>query len=284
MKTFNEIVPITGYLTDHYIIESLNNGMLIEKGTGDISLVRHASYMLRLGDTVHIAHNSQQNNKSSDTFDIIRLGVDKPILLLQPGETALLYSYEYLRFPPSVIGFTVARGLLFTHPLVPENTYVDPGFSGSIYCVVTNISDRIAELKYGMPIARLFFYKLAEPVDTPYKTGAGVGIQQYLETHSLLDIARDDVEKESLGTLLRTMKKVPITGNYLLEEIFTRLHKRIEILFWAVAIWPPILIYINNNPWIKQNFNSITTNIVASIAASGITWFFLTIWGKVKSK
>ncbi len=282
---FDDIVPITGYLTDKYIRTSLENGFLIEKGTYDDAQIRHASYMLRLGETIHIARTSQQSQDRGVLFDIVHINPEKPVLFLHPNETALLFSLEYLRFPPSVLGFTVARGLLFTHPLVPENTYVDPGFTGSLYTVVTNISDRIVELKYGMQIARLFFYKLEEPVSFPYKTGASVGVKQTLVTYPMYQQSfQDQIKQQSFKDLLGAAKKIPITGNFIIEELFERFSRRFEVLFFVIVLWPPVLMVINSNTWLKENYNSITVNLIASILTSGVTWLFLKLWDKFKAK
>lgn len=282
---FDEIVPITGYLTDKHIRTSFENGFLIEKGTYDDSQIRHASYMLRLGETIHIARTSQQSQDRGVLFDVVHICPEKPILLLQPNETALLFSLEYLRFPSSILGFTVARGLLFTHPLVPENTYVDPGFTGSIYTVVTNISDRVVELKYGMQIARLFFYKLEEPVFFPYKTGASVGVKQTLVTHPLYQQSfLNQVKQQSSKNLFDAIKKMPVVGNIIIEELFRRFNRRLEVLFFVILLWPPVLILINSNSWLKENVNSITVNLIASILTTGVTWSFLKLWDKFKAK
>ena len=60
---------------------------------------------------------------------------------------------------------------MFFEALVPENTYVDPGFNGSLYTTVTNLSHRVVRLHYNDPIARLFFYHLSDSVEEPYVEG-----------------------------------------------------------------------------------------------------------------
>jgi deoxycytidine triphosphate deaminase len=285
MKPFEEIVCSTGYLTDRQIREALRSGYLIEKGTWDESLIRHASYMLRLGDTVHISRATIEGSATAKTFDIIRLGQHNPSLLLRLGDTALLYSMEYLRFPNTILGFTVTRGLLFAQPLVPENTYVDPGFTGSIYIVVTNLSNRAVELKYGMTIARLFFFRLAEPVESPYRTGAGVGIEQHLMTKPALDLTSlGDCRKANWEELINAIKEIPLAGNYVIEELFKRMQTRIEMLIIALVVWPLFLIFANTSEWLRQNFDSVVINILASLIASGTIWISLYIWRKFKSR
>ncbi len=283
MVTFDEVVPFHGFLPDRYICEALQKGYLIEEGTWEISHVRHASYMLRLGDKVHISCTTDQSKDKGGVFDIVHLSPDEPILRLRPGETALLYSMEYLRFPPSVLGFTVVRGLRFTHPLVPENTYIDPGFAGSLYTTVTNISGRVVELEYGMPIARLFFFKLAEAVTSPYRTGAGFGVPQYLATQPLLDQSSlEECQKETLESLLQTTRKIPVPGIYVFEELFRRLQKRVMVLYVALILWPVILMFINTNSWLSKNFDSIVVNILAGTIATCLIWLFINLRERMK--
>lgn len=275
---FEDLIPSTGFMTDRHIRKALNDGYLIEKGTWEESLIRHASYMLRLGDTVHVSRFSDVGNKGQRAFDIIRLGTHNPSLSLSPGDTALLYSQEYLRFPYAVIGFTVARGLLFIQPMVPENTYVDPGFTGSLYIVVSNLSNQSVELKYQMPMARLYFFRLSEPVEIPYRTGAGVGVEQHLNMTPAFGISSANLSKENWNTLVETTSQIPLAGSQIIAELFKRMQRRLLVLSVAVVIWPLFLIIVNTNEWIRQNFDSIVTNILASIAAAAFTWVALRVW------
>jgi deoxycytidine triphosphate deaminase len=181
-KIFEEIVPVSGFLVDSQIRTALNDGHLIEKGTWEDSQIRHASYQLRLGDRVEISRASLAGSQNTKELSLVRLSSVNDTLELRPGDTALLYSMENLRLPDSVLGFTVARGLLFVESLVPENTYIDPGFSGTLYTTVTNVSNRVVLLKYRTAIARMFLFKLPRAVDGAYNTGAAMGISQQLDS------------------------------------------------------------------------------------------------------
>lgn len=171
MPSFAKLIPEFGYLADHQIIKALENGYLIDKGTWDTKQIRHASYTLRLGERIEVARGSRATHTETKEFTLVNLTAAQPRLELYPGDTALLYSKEHLRLPNCVLGFTVARGLLFAEALCPENTYVDPEFGGPIYTTVTNVSNRVIHLEYGMPITRLFFFRLASPVQEGYKAG-----------------------------------------------------------------------------------------------------------------
>ena len=112
VKKFEEIANTTGFLVDAQIREALNCGYLIEKGTWEDSQIRHASYQLRLGDRVEVCRASQASSQNTKELAIVRLSSGHDTLELRPGDTALLYSIENLRLPDSILGFTVARGLL----------------------------------------------------------------------------------------------------------------------------------------------------------------------------
>src|SRR5262245_1647696 len=112
---FEDIVPGVGYLTDKNIQAALDADYLIEKGTWEPGQIRHASYMLRLGDRVQIERDPTGSGEREQKLFTLKRG--GPPLELRPGDTALLYSIENLRFPACVLGFTVARGLLFAECL-----------------------------------------------------------------------------------------------------------------------------------------------------------------------
>jgi Deoxycytidine deaminase len=124
--TFETVAGMHGFLTDRAIQAALEAGYLLERGTWEPANIRHASYTLRLGSRVEVSRyeDNQRETRQRVTTNLISGG---KALLLRPGDSALLYSLENLRLPACVLGFTVARGLLFVESLSPENTFVDPG-------------------------------------------------------------------------------------------------------------------------------------------------------------
>jgi deoxycytidine triphosphate deaminase len=195
-------------------------GTLLKKGTWDQGQIRHASYTLRLGSRVEIARAAESGASEVKQFTIVTLTTAANVIDLKPGDTALLYSMENLKIPTSILGFTVARGLLFAESLVPENTYVDPGFSGSLYTTVTNVSNRIIRLEYGMPVARLFFFRLAESVRNGYRTGAALGISQQLASMKTVQIgSAEDCKTASDKDLIDAVRQMPLGGSVLAEIV-----------------------------------------------------------------
>ena len=268
MPTFDELVPISGFLTDRQILIALQSEYLIDRGTWDQSMLRHASYTLRLGDRVEVVRASQSTSEETKRFTVIRLGVDSDVLELYPADTALLYSREYLRLPTTVLAFTVARGLLFAESLTPENTYVDPGFAGPLYTTVTNVSNRLVRLEYEMPIARLFFYRLSEPVATPYRSGAGAGIQQQLESVRATPIGtREECQKATDTELLTSVRRMPFPG-FQLSELFERATRKLVMLFVLALVWPILFFVANTNEWLQKSVGSFVSNVLGGVVAA----------------
>jgi deoxycytidine triphosphate deaminase len=271
VPSFDEAIKQLGFLTDRNIAAAVGQGFLLEQGTWDQSNLRHASYTLRLGGRVEVCRAANSHGTAKE-FTLVQLSAAEPNFELRPGDTAMLHSLEHLRFPDSILGFTVARGLLFAEGLCPENTYVDPGFTGTIYTTVTNVTSRVVQLHYGMPLTRLFFFHLTEPVQSGYRAGSALGISQQLKSVRVTTISTPDqcVAAKS-EELLESVKLIPIGGLHAAES-FSRLLKRQremeQRLLALAAVWPVLLVLANNSTWVKENLGTFVGNVAASIFAA----------------
>jgi deoxycytidine triphosphate deaminase len=276
MPSFDEIVEEVGYLTDRQIQLALNEGHLLEEGSWDESCVRHASYTLRLGDRVEIARANASATSDTKEFTVVRLTATEPRIEIRPGDTALLYSLERLQFPRNVLGFTVARGLLFAEALSPENTYVDPGFTGTLYTTITNVSTRVVHLDYRMTIARLFFFKLSEAVEDGYRTGSALGISQQLQSVRATTIGSpDEVRHATDKQLLDCVRLIPLGGVHAAEAL-QRIRLRQSVAqrrLWIAAIsWPVLLVLANGNPWLRDNVGPFAGSVLAGLVTTVLTF------------
>jgi deoxycytidine triphosphate deaminase len=276
MEAFQQLAVPAGYLTDKQITKCLNSGHLLEKGTWDKTQIRHASYTLRLGSRIELARASDALGSTVREMRLVTLTKGKEYLDLQPGDTALLYSLELLRFPSSILGFTVARGLLFAEALCPENTYVDPGFTGPIYTTVTNVSNRVIQVHYEMPLARLFFYRLAEDVDDGYRAGSALGIAQQLTSVRAVPFgSAEELRKANDSQLRESVRLIPLGGVHA-AELFQREHKRTLVshqrLMAVALIWPSLLVAANYVDWIKQNVGGFLSNVIAGLVTAVLVW------------
>ena len=272
-SSFDDIVPEVGFLIDAQIRDALNNGFLIEKGTWEESQIRHASYQLRLGERVEIARAKSASSQNTKELSVVKLSKLNDIVEIRPGDTALLYSGENLKLPPSILGFTVARGLLFAESLVPENTYIDPGFGGTLYTTVTNVSGRVIRLKYQTPIARMFLFRLSRPVSNPYSTGASMGISQELSSIPASAIpTREDARRATHQTLLEEIRQIPFGGLHLAETL-SRCRSREDIFLLLAVIWPIVLLFFNTSTWIKTVVGSaFVNNVLAGLVTGGLVY------------
>jgi deoxycytidine triphosphate deaminase len=260
------VVP--GFLSDREIRAALGDGSLLERQTWDADAIRPASYAIRLGENVHVRMPGQPD------FTVIVIGDHRSTLTLQPGATAKLYSLERLQLPNDVLAFTVARGLLFAQPLVPENTYVDPGFSGPIYTVVTNITGQAVDLEYKMPIARLFFYRLDDEVEVPYVRAAAAGIREHLDEHDVIDPPTPgEASQATFKKLVSASAAAPIPGNFIHAELFSRLRRRLDWLVIAVVAWPPTFMLIYESHRVRQALGGrLITGIFSAIVIYVLIW------------
>lgn len=279
--TFDDLVAVSGYLADKEIAASLQAGHLIDPGSWDASQIRHASYTIRLGSRVEIERAADVHTGLRQRLSIALVKGGDP-LELRPGDTAMLYCMEYLRLPPSVMGFTVARGLWWFESIVPENTYVDPGFSGQIYTTVTNLSSRVFKIPYGTPIARLFFFKLGHDVDQPYKPGPSIGIDQHLPSEPWIAftsaaLARKASNKRLLGDLVSTER-----GGLRTAELFRRQTVLLRAGLLVAIIWPIALVTTFHWDWLRGQIGTLASAVVIDLVAGLLVFLGLRAWAKLK--
>jgi deoxycytidine triphosphate deaminase len=274
---FEEVVPgVTGFLTDRHIRAALEAGYLIERGSWAPDQIRHASYTIRLGHRVELERNL--GGSADREQRKVTLTNGGPPLELRPGDTALLYSLENLRLPPSVLGFTVARGLLVVESLVPENTYIDPGFSGQIYTTVTNLSGRIIKIPYGTPIARLFFFRLQEDVEYPYQSGPAIGIPQHFDsTPGIAFPSAADARKAS-GTALYSDLIVTERGGARTAALLKRNAALGRVALMTAVLWPIALQIAMNWTWLNASAGVWMAGILTSMIATGLIWVLERAW------
>jgi deoxycytidine triphosphate deaminase len=278
---FGELIPTYGFLTDRQITLALDNGYLVTAGTFDKEGIRHASYTLRLGHRVEVAAAARANNEERRDFNIQEICNGQSVDL-HPGDTAKLYSIELLDLPDDVVAFTVARGLMYIESLVPENTYVDPGFRDSLYTTVTNLSNRIIRLNYGDPIARIFFYRLAEQVDRSFARGTALGIKQRLESRRATEVGTpDECNNASATDLLKTVRLLPLGGNQV-AALIERQTRYLALLAVGMVSWPLLLLIANRTDWIQQRAGDVIANLIASVIWVVLLALTNLLWRKVK--
>ncbi|MBP1823042.1 hypothetical protein [Mycobacterium sp. OAE908] len=172
-----------GLLNDEELFEALNAGRIFRRGTWDPSGVQQCSYLLRMGPYVDYPQNDSNGGvaeKGHRVYTRHRLDPDAQVKLT-PGDTVLVSILERFEVDPGYMAFTIPRGLLYAESLLVASSYVDPGFGDDFFVPITNVSDRTVLLPAGLPLARIFVFRLARAVKAPYKTGATSSLREELE-------------------------------------------------------------------------------------------------------
>src|SRR5690625_5182082 len=146
-----------GSLNDKDIKRLCNNGKLIVEEYEEKN-VKQACYELR-------ASNIYYDVTTSD----IKITVEENnYILIKPKQLVVIITKEKIELPADMLGRILTKGKLFSVGLLPVNTYADPGFSGNLGIVFSNLSNNYIKIKPKEAIAKIEFCKLEHPVEKPY--------------------------------------------------------------------------------------------------------------------
>jgi len=151
------VQTVIGTLNDTDIEASCQIGVLIEENY-DPKRVKQACYELRCGTIFYRQSEKYKRFVVEEGGNIV----------IKPGDTLVIITYESLKLPADIIGRIFTKGVLFSLGIVPVKTYADPGFSGRLGIVMSNISGNYIKLSPGEPIAKIEFSRLQYPVTKPY--------------------------------------------------------------------------------------------------------------------
>lgn len=148
-----------GALSQKIITSMIKCGILLRNA--DPNMVKGASYDLRLGDEYYY------NGK------IQKLSVRKPFLTIEPYDYAIVSCIETAWMPRDLVAkFGLTVGLFCQGIILSNGPQIDPGFRGTLFCLLFNTSNRAVHLKRGMHYATIEFNKLigyAEPYEGKYQ-------------------------------------------------------------------------------------------------------------------
>ena len=148
-----------GPLSQKIITNMIKCGILLRNT--DLSMVRGASYDLRLGDEYYYGGKIQ------------KLSDKKPFLTIEPYDYAIVSCIETAWMPRDVIAkFGLTVGLFCQGVILSNGPQIDPGFRGTLFCLLFNTSNRAIHLKRGKHYATIEFNKLigyAEPYEGKYQ-------------------------------------------------------------------------------------------------------------------
>ena len=111
------------------------------------SQLRSASYQLTLGENIHLGGEKKHLRRNN-------------VLILKPHQVAVVSTRESINMPRHLIArwslrvTNIYEGLLWT-----GGPQVDPGWEGSLFCPIYNLSEREVVLKYAEPMFTMDFVR-----------------------------------------------------------------------------------------------------------------------------
>ena len=148
-----------GALSQKLISSMINCGMLLRDADPD--MINGASYDLRLGDEYYYDGKIQ------------KLSDENPFLTIEPYDYAIVSCRETAWIPRDVIAkFGLTVGLFCQGIILSNGPQIDPGFRGTLFCLLFNTSNRAVHIKRGKHYATIEFNKLigyAEPYEGKYQ-------------------------------------------------------------------------------------------------------------------
>ena len=110
----------------------------------------------------------------------VLLSDEKPFLTIEPYDYAIVSCMEIACIPRDVIGkFGLSVGLFCRGIILSNGPQIDPGFRGTLFCLLFNTSNQSVHLKRGQHYATIEFNKLIEPA-LPYN-GAYQGKRKIID-------------------------------------------------------------------------------------------------------
>jgi deoxycytidine triphosphate deaminase len=172
-------------------------GILLERA--DLIGVKSASYDLLLGDEYYYGGK------------IKKLSDSDPFLTIEPYDYAIVSCKEIACMPRDVMAkFGLTVGLFCQGIILSNGPQIDPGFRGTLFCLLFNTSNRAVHLKRGKHYATIEFNKLIEPAQ-PYG-GQYQGSEKIIEyiPANALNGAINELKKEieSLKRESKTMQNI----------------------------------------------------------------------------
>lgn len=175
-----------GGLAYRQIRDMISCGMLLKNA--DTTMINGASYDLRLGDEYYY------NGK------ICTLSEKTPFLTIEPYDYAIVSCKETACIPRDIIAkFGLTVGLFCQGIILSNGPQIDPGFQGTLFCLLFNTSNQAVHLKRGQHYATIEFNKLmgyANPYEGKYQ--GRDSIIDYIPAnalHGAINELKHDVEK-----------------------------------------------------------------------------------------
>jgi len=200
-----------GGLSHGIIKMMIECGMLLDRAI--VSGIKGASYDLLLGDEYYYAGK------------IKKLSDSDPFLTIEPYDYAIVSCRESACMPRDVIAkFGLTVGLFCQGIILSNGPQIDPGFRGTLFCLLFNTSNRAVHLKRGKHYATIEFNKLIEPAE-PYEG-------KYQEAEKIIEYIPANALQGAINELKQEIEKLK-NESKLMQNIYLGV---VALMFTIISI------------------------------------------------
>lgn len=194
------------------LIKSMTDCGVLLRDT-DPKMIKGASYDLRLGDEYYYSG------------EIRRLSEEKPFLTIEPYDYAIVSCKETACIPRDVIAkFGLTVGLFCQGVILSNGPQIDPGFRGTLFCLLFNTSNRAVHLKRGQHHATIEFRKLIGYA-APYEG-------QYQGKKSIIDYIPGNALQGAINELKKEVEQLK-SENRIMQNIYLGV---VALMFAIISI------------------------------------------------
>lgn len=182
-----ELFEVGTFLGENDIRLMIANGMLIN-GAID-SNIKGASYDLRLGNEYY--YGGEIKKIEDESFR----------LTIEPYDYAIVSSKEEICLPKDVVAhFGLTVGLFCQGIILSNGQQVDPGFRGTLFCLLFNTSNRPVTIKRGEHYSTIEFTKMNQ-FASKYKG-------KYQEKREIIDVIPPNAMQGAINELKKEIEEL----------------------------------------------------------------------------
>lgn len=225
-----------GFLTDGELLRALHAGEIFDGGSWDPKHVQQCSYILRMGHKYDepVSGSSEESPDSRRSTGVrgyqhvvTRVVTNDQSVELKPGQMIMVHVDERFDMKGDLLALTVPRGALYAESLLVASSYVDPGFGrNEVFRIpITNVSDRIVHLQPGLPLLRMFVYRLSQSVSETYRPEQNSSLDEEVASSRIALPNEAELTKMADDGLLEAVKD-RVSGGVVLSVAIHRLLSR----------------------------------------------------------
>lgn len=187
IKRLTDLFECGSFLAENDIKLMIQNGMLVKGATE--GNVKGASYDLRLGDEYYYGG------------EIKKIEEENFRLTIEPYDYAIVSSKEEICLPKDVVAhFGLTVGLFCQGIILSNGQQVDPGFRGTLFCLLFNTSNRPVTIKRNEHYATIEFVKMNQ-FASKYKG-------KYQEKRDIIDVIPGNAVQGAINELKKEIEEL----------------------------------------------------------------------------